>query len=110
MSCGNAKIGQDLTAQNSCVRQQFRTKKPFPASYRLQGFDSNSGVGLVHAEDGRMYELYFDSMGFAPTKKEGEILTESGHLIITPCPEPYRINDGPDGKYLTCSPTRAHPN
>jgi len=57
-----------------------------------------------------MYELYFDSIGFAPTKKEGEILTDSGHLIITPCPVPYRINDGPDDKYLTCYRTRAHPN
>ncbi len=93
VSCGDAKIGQNLAAQNSCVRQLFRGDQPFYASYRLQGIDSKSGVGLVRAEDGRMYQIYFDSMGFEPTTKKGETLTESGHLIIEPCPLPYRIND-----------------
>ena len=90
VSCGHAKIGQNLTAQNSCVRRQFRGDQPFYVSYRLQGIDSKSGVGLVRAEDGRMYQMFFDSMGFEPTTKKGETLTESGHLIIEPCPRPYR--------------------
>ena len=50
MSCGNAKIGQDLTAQNSCVRNNL-DEEAFLCELRLQGFDSNSGVGLVRAEE-----------------------------------------------------------
>lgn len=88
-------------AASECVLTAFAGRKPFYIRYYWQGIDSFGFRGLAGDEDGNVYEVDYDSMGWMNPQPDGGQLFDDNHTFVVPCPKPVSLAKKKDGS-LTC--------
>ena len=107
IACGDVEFQHDPDTANKCAQSSFRKGSAFYVSYESWGIDSQVTAALAMSPRGQLYSLQADSMVFSPPFKRGSKIEGGGHLIITPCPKPYRLNIA-RGNLLSCFPLPHH--
>ncbi len=102
VTCGEVAVKTSAESANACARKAFHGGKPFFVTYQLEGIDSAGATALAMDSHGELYTLESDSIGFGPPFRAGTKVEEDGHILVEPCPKPYRLDWYARGKWLTC--------
>jgi len=99
--CGYVRFGEEASRTNDCVTKANKNHQPFVARYDVKGIDSLLVFALAGDGTEKVVSVKYDSEVWAQPERDGALLAEGNHVLLTPCPAPIRFH-WKDSGYLAC--------